>query len=932
MTATANHRSDVRERSAAGRPLLRTVVALLVAAAAVLAGAPAAVAEDPATLGSSPVLDSVGALAPGEAAEIEQAASRLYEQHRVQLFVAYVDSFTGVSGDERWADATAELNGLGDDDVLLAVAVGDRQYQVSVADGFAPDDAQLSSLESDDIEPQLVEGDWAGAAVAAADGIGERLDAPTAGESLGRGATIVLAVLAVLVVLGIVVLLLVRRSRRRKAAEAVEASIDELATRAGSALVHADDAVRTSEQEVGFAEAQFGSDATGPFREALVTAKRLLGEAFGLQQRLDDAEPETDQERRDGYSRILQLCADAEQALDEKAEAFEQLRDLEKNAPEVAAQLAARIEAIAARIAPTRAILGELAVSYSPSAIDDVEDDADQAEDRLRFARDGVDGAREALTAGDTGRAAVLLRSGQQAAEQASGLLDAVATRAADLREAEATLAARLAEIRADVAQGRTLAASANASDPATAPLAQNMGVAIAQTEASLDQVERAASVRPNDPLGLLATLAAADSTIDAAVGGYRDAQAQRERERAALAAELTTARSRVSAAEDFIAARRGAVGSLARTRLTEAVRASEYAAQIAPTDPREALASAQRASALAQDALQQARSDTSRYASPTAVGSPYGGNTRGSRAPIGRRLRRLLPPLERRRLRRRLPWRRRTPRRRRPLLRVLTPLIDTTSHDARRDSMAQRQSIFGRIAQLAKANINALLDQAEDPQKMLDQMVRDYTESIRDAEAAIAQTIGNLRLLEDDYREDVDNAQEWGAKALAASRKADDLRSSGSTGDADKFDALAKVALQRQIQSEKEAKDAEPTIASQTEVVDKLKSGLNQMREKLNQLSSKRDELIARSKTVEAQSQVQDAIKSIDIMDPTSEVSRFEQKIRREEARVRGAEELASSSLDAQFESLEDLGEMTEVEARLAALKSGRPQDSIGS
>ncbi|MHC2185231.1 PspA/IM30 family protein [Rathayibacter agropyri] len=245
---------------------------------------------------------------------------------------------------------------------------------------------------------------------------------------------------------------------------------------------------------------------------------------------------------------------------------------------------------------------------------------------------------------------------------------------------------------------------------------------------------------------------------------------------------------------------------------------------------------------------------------------------------------------------------------------------------------MAQRQSIFGRVAQLAKANINALLDQAEDPQKMLDQMVRDYTDSIRDAEAAVATTIGNLRLLEDDYREDVANAQEWGGKALAASRKADELRSLGNASDADKFDALAKVALQRQIQSEQEAKDAEPTIASQTEIVDKLKSGLHHMREKLQQLSSKRDELNARAKTVEAQSQVQDAVKSIDLMDPTSEVSRFEQKIRREEARVRGAEELASSSLDAQFESLEDLGEMTEVEARLAALKSGRPQDSIGS
>ena len=65
------------------------------------------------------------------------------------------------------------------------------------------------------------------------------------------------------------------------------------------------------------------------------------------------------------------------------------------------------------------------------------------------------------------------------------------------------------------------------------------------------------------------------------------------------------------------------------------------------------------------------------------------------------------------------------------------------------------KQSIFGRMAQLAKANINSLLDQAEDPQKMLDQMVRDYTASIGEAETAVAQTIGNLRMLEEDAKED---------------------------------------------------------------------------------------------------------------------------------------------------------------------------------
>lgn len=234
------------------------------------------------------------------------------------------------------------------------------------------------------------------------------------------------------------------------------------------------------------------------------------------------------------------------------------------------------------------------------------------------------------------------------------------------------------------------------------------------------------------------------------------------------------------------------------------------------------------------------------------------------------------------------------------------------------------KQSILGRIAQLAKANINALLDQAEDPALMLDQMVRDYTNSIAEAESAVAQTIGNLRLLEQDHREDVEAAADWGRKAIAASAKADELRAGGNAGDADKFDNLAKIALGKQLSAENEAKDAEPTITSQTDVVEKLKKGLDAMRGKLNELTSKRDELIARAKTAQAQAQVQESLKSIDLLDPTSEISRFEEKIRREEAKVLGAQELAASSLDAQFESLEDLDKEAEIEARLASLKLG--------
>jgi phage shock protein A len=237
---------------------------------------------------------------------------------------------------------------------------------------------------------------------------------------------------------------------------------------------------------------------------------------------------------------------------------------------------------------------------------------------------------------------------------------------------------------------------------------------------------------------------------------------------------------------------------------------------------------------------------------------------------------------------------------------------------------MTQKQSILGRMGQLARANINALIDRAEDPQKMLDQLVRDYTNNIAEAEQAIAQTIGNLRLAEQDYHEDVASVQEWGGKALAASRKADEYRAKGDPANADKFDQLAKVALRKQLDAESEVRQAQPMIESQRETVGKLKSGLALMKDKLGELKSKRDSLVARQKSAEAQQTVQGAISSINVLDPTSELSRFEDAVRREEAMAMGQAEIAASSLDSQFAELEASDTDIELEARLAALKAG--------
>ena len=236
---------------------------------------------------------------------------------------------------------------------------------------------------------------------------------------------------------------------------------------------------------------------------------------------------------------------------------------------------------------------------------------------------------------------------------------------------------------------------------------------------------------------------------------------------------------------------------------------------------------------------------------------------------------------------------------------------------------MTQKQTILGRISQLARANINALLDRAEDPEKMLDQLIRDYTNSIAEAEEAVAQTIANVRMAEADLQTDRDAVAEWGRKAAAASEKAEQMRAAGDPDGAYKFDNLARVALSRQIQHESEISRAEPTITQQNDTVEQLKAGLTTMKTKLEDLKSRRGTLVARARSVEAQEKVHDAMSSIDVMDPSSDLARWEDNIRRQEAMVQGRAEAQATRLEDQFAELEDSDTNAEVEARLQALKN---------
>ncbi|MEV7252042.1 TPM domain-containing protein [Streptomyces cyaneofuscatus] len=621
-----------------------------------LAG-PAAVdarAEDPVELSrDGQITDRVGAL-QDRADAVEDALDRLYAERRIQLFVVYVRDFSGRSG-QTWSDETADRNGLGQDDVLLSVATHDRQYAYSVDAGSELTDEQLREVASTAIEPALRENDWAGAAIGAADGYVSVLDgrpvtAPAitpgpadpgsgaSGPSSGAGDFL----LPVVVVGGAGALALfafTRRKRRSKTRttpaatgwgrpqEAADAPVplEELDARAKQVLVDTDDAVRTSEEELGFATAQFGEEAAKPFTKALARAKDELTRSFRLRQQLDDAFPEDDATRRRMLEEILARCTAADEGLDAVAEDFDRLRALERDAPEALATLEPTFATLTGRVSGAEATVAGMRERYGDGAAAPVAGDLDQAEDRLAFAGSALDQARQAVGTADHARAAVYIRAAEGAVGQAGTLIDAVDRRAAELAEAAGKLPAALTETETDLADARGLLEGTTQAT-STADLRGR----IARAEAVLTDVREAMAAGPYDPVDALRRMEEADAALDEALAGAREQEAGGRRARSLLDQAMLTARSAIAAATDYITTHRGAVGAPARTRLAEAQRRWEQARQLADGDAQGALARAQQADALARQAQGLAEQDVRGFQGPGGPGGFGGGG--GSR------------------------------------------------------------------------------------------------------------------------------------------------------------------------------------------------------------------------------------------------------------------------------------------------------------
>lgn len=598
------------------------------------------------------ITDQVGAL-DGRTDEITTALDQVLAEHHVQLFVLFVAT-TGDLTVTDFADETAKENSLGADDALLLVAMDDRTDAIWVSNALPITDAEINDVISGTLEPGLRSGDFATAVIDAANALGQAADpsvpgpVPTVDVGGGGGVpggvpgggipqvsdsgvgTLVGIVIVALLLVALAVWLASRFGARITAwreSEERDRRTGQLARQANAGLIATDDRIRNADQEAGFVEAQFGTDEAAPFKAAVAAARDELRGAFEVRQRLDDAQPEDPPTREAMLQDIVARVGRAGSALDAQAARIDELRNLERQAPTILAALPAQVAALEARLPQATSSVHDLTTTYAEPVWAAVKGNVTEARKGLAGARAAIaQGTTAVASAGGAGVAHQIVVA-QQGIAGAAALLDAIDTTARTVRDTAAGLGGQLAAAEADLAAAR----DARATEPKDA--AARHDAAFAAAEAAVATARTAAAVSPPDPMAAgKAVAAAARATSDLLAATKQDV-AEAERFAAALGATLTAAHAEVDRAGDFIATRRGGVQREARTRLAEAERLLSSAEAKRTADPKGALADAQQADKLAEEAYSLATADFDRWdrtGRGTGVGVGGGGNLGG--------------------------------------------------------------------------------------------------------------------------------------------------------------------------------------------------------------------------------------------------------------------------------------------------------------
>lgn len=213
--------------------------------------------------------------------------------------------------------------------------------------------------------------------------------------------------------------------------------------------------------------------------------------------------------------------------------------------------------------------------------------------------------------------------------------------------------------------------------------------------------------------------------------------------------------------------------------------------------------------------------------------------------------------------------------------------------------------SILGRIKDLVSANVNAMLDKAEDPEKMANEYLRQLTNELYEARTNVASSMADETKLEQKMLQFQGEADQWQTKAEAALRAGDET--------------LAKAALARKVQSQKMADQYRQQHTAQSEQVDALQDALVQLETRIAEVKAKKELIIAKKNRAQTQEAIQRTVQSIGRVSALDKLDQLEEKVDDRLNRAEAMAKLEGDSLDQRFRDLE---KETEVDSELAELK----------
>lgn len=227
---------------------------------------------------------------------------------------------------------------------------------------------------------------------------------------------------------------------------------------------------------------------------------------------------------------------------------------------------------------------------------------------------------------------------------------------------------------------------------------------------------------------------------------------------------------------------------------------------------------------------------------------------------------------------------------------------------------------IFSRLGTLIKSNLNDLISRAEDPEKMLTQVLIDMQQQLVEAKKAVAIAIADEKKLQKQYNSELDKSKDWERKAMLGVRAGND--------------DLARQALSRKQEHEDIAGQFQQQWIAQKSAVDKLKDALRLLANKIEEAKRKKNILIARKKRAEAQNQIANTMQGLGDTSAFDTFERMADQINLLEAEAEAGAELAGeisgSTLEAKFLALEAGGEGTDddtlnqLKAKMGMLGSG--------